>query len=127
MIIRGICSLIPGEKGWSENIEAISIVGRFSEHTRVMIFCNNGNEEVYITSADWMHRNLSRRVEVGVPVEDKEIAKEIRKMIDFQLRDDDKARILDKEQKNEYVKGKKGTFNSQIETYRYFQKKLKGK
>tara|TARA_Y100000589_G_scaffold291166_1_gene294453 strand:- start:60951 stop:63014 length:2064 start_codon:yes stop_codon:yes gene_type:complete len=127
LIIRGICSLIPGEKGWSENIEAISIVGRFLEHTRVMIFCNNGNEEVYITSADWMHRNLSRRVEVGVPVEDKEIAKEIRKMIDFQLRDDDKARILDKEQKNEYVKGKKGTFNSQIETYRYFQKKLKGK
>ena len=125
LIIRGICSLVPGVKGWSENIKAVSIVGRFLEHSRVLIFCNNGNEEVYITSADWMHRNLSRRVEVGVPVQSKEIAGVIRKMIDMQLNDDDKARIIDAEQKNEYVKGKKGKFNSQIETYKYFLTQLK--
>jgi polyphosphate kinase len=125
LIIRGICSLVPGVKGWSENIHAISIVGRFLEHSRVMIFGNNGNEEVYITSADWMHRNLSLRVEVGTPVQDKEIAQEIRKLIDMQLKDNDKARIIDAEQKNRYVNDKKGTYNSQIEIYTYFKSKLK--
>jgi polyphosphate kinase len=125
LIIRGICSLVPGVKGWSENIHAISIVGRFLEHSRVMIFGNNGNEEVYITSADWMHRNLSLRVEVGTPVQDKEIAQEIRKLIDMQLKDDDKARIIDAEQKNCYVNDKNGTYNSQIEIYTYFKSKLK--
>ncbi len=126
LIIRGICSLVPGVKGVSENIKAVSIVGRFLEHSRVMIFCNNNHEEIYITSADWMHRNLSRRVEVGVPVFDKKVAKTIRDIINMQLKDDTKARIINAGQTNEYVKGKKGTFNSQIETYRYFQEKLKG-
>ncbi len=126
LIIRGICSLVPGVKGVSENIKAVSIVGRFLEHSRVMIFCNNNHEEIYITSADWMHRNLSRRVEVGVPVFDKKVAKTIRDIINMQLKDDTKARIINAGQTNEYVKGKKGTFNSQIETYQYFQEKLKG-
>ncbi|HJX70611.1 MAG TPA: polyphosphate kinase 1, partial [Bacteroidales bacterium] len=78
MIIRGTCSLIPGVNGLSENVEAISIVDKYLEHSRVMIFCNGGNELFYITSADWMTRNLDRRVEIACPIFDKDVQHEIR-------------------------------------------------
>ncbi len=95
LIIRGICCIAPGVDGLSEQIEAISIVDRFLEHARVYIFANNGDEQMYIASADWMLRNLSRRVEVAVPIYDPMIYRELRHIIDIQLRDNSKARCID--------------------------------
>jgi polyphosphate kinase len=102
LIIRGICCLVPGLKGISENIEAVSIVDRFLEHSRVYIFHNNGDKIYFLASADWMKRNLSRRVEVAFPVYDNEIQKQLQKMIDLQWNDNQKARIIDRTQTNAY-------------------------
>ncbi|MEI6816186.1 MAG: polyphosphate kinase 1 [Bacteroidota bacterium] len=104
LIIRGICSLVPGVEGLSENIEAISIVGRYLEHGRIFIFCNNNDEKYYISSADWMIRNLDFRSEVAVPVYNKELQMELKKIVETQWKDNVKARILDRKQKNVYVK-----------------------
>ena len=125
LIIRGTCSLTPGVPGLSENVEAISIVDKYLEHSRVLIFCNGGNEKYYITSADWMTRNLDRRVEIACPIYDKEVQREIRDIIELQLRDNVKARIINADQDNQYVTAN-GTENirSQVETYKYYQKKL---
>lgn len=127
LIIRGMCSLIPGVKGLSENIEGVSIVDRFLEHSRVMIFCNDGNELIYLSSADWMERNLDKRVEVTVPVFDSEVRAQIRNVIGHQLKATAKARILDMEQKNMYkyeLNPKKQQYRSQIETYLYFKSQV---
>lgn len=105
MIIRGICCLIPGVKGLSENISAISIVGRFLEHARVYIFANGGNEEMYIASADWMKRNLDHRVEVVIPVFYPEIYQELKTIVNIQLNDNIKARIINNVQSNPYRSG----------------------
>lgn len=94
LIIRGICCLIPGQKGLSENIDVISIIDRFLEHSRVYIFGNKGNEKMYLSSADWMTRNLSHRVEVAFPILNGELRKEMRDMIDLQLCDNVKARNM---------------------------------
>lgn len=104
LIIRGICSLVAGVKGLSDNIEAISIVDKFLEHSRVFIFHNGGDEKYYLSSADWMGRNLDARSEVAVPIYSMEIKKQIRLMIDLLWNDNVKARILDSEQKNDYRK-----------------------
>jgi polyphosphate kinase len=127
MIIRGICCLVPGVKKYSENIKAISIVDRFLEHSRVMIFGNGGDEKIYISSADWMHRNFDKRVEVSVPIEDVKLKKLIKKVIEIQLKDNQKARIIDELQTNPYVKPKNGEspVRSQTETYNYFKNSLK--
>ena len=103
LIIRGQCSLVPGLPGLSENIRAISIVDKYLEHSRLFIFCNNGDERYYLSSADWMIRNLDNRVEVAVPIYDPEIQKEIRQVFDCQLRDNTKARFLTEKLDNEYV------------------------
>lgn len=103
LIIRGICCLVPGIADQSENITITSIVDRFLEHSRVFIFGNNGHEKLYIGSADWMTRNLDHRIEVIVPIYDKEIKSKIRKAINIQIDDRVKARIIDAKQKNEYV------------------------
>jgi polyphosphate kinase len=103
LIVRGICSLKPGVPGLSENIEAISIVDKFLEHSRIFYFHHGGNERVYISSADWMVRNLDRRIEVTCPVYDPEIKRELKKMLKIQLQDNVKARILDDVQDNKYV------------------------
>jgi polyphosphate kinase len=93
--VRGVCVLRPGVEGVSENIRVRSIVGRFLEHSRVFYFHNGGEEEVYIGSADWMHRNLDRRVETLVPVKDQQLRKYLREvLLDAYLRDDVKARCL---------------------------------
>ena len=102
LIIRGICSLIPGIPGVSENIEAISIVDKFLEHSRIFIFCNGGNEKYYISSADWMTRNLDHRVEAACPIYDGDLQRELRAYFDIQWSDTTKARILDEEQANHY-------------------------
>ena len=102
LIIRGICSLIPGIPGVSENIEAISIVDKFLEHSRIFIFCNGGKEKYYISSADWMTRNLDHRVEAACPIYDEDLQRELRTYFDIQWRDNIKARILDEKQANHY-------------------------
>ena len=107
-IIRGMCSLKPGVPGLSENIYITSIVDRFLEHPRVMVFCNGGNEEVYISSADWMTRNLDYRIEVGAPVLDPDLKERIKSILDLQERDNRKARIIDEQQQNVYVKAAPG-------------------
>ncbi|MBE9179256.1 polyphosphate kinase 1 [Oculatella sp. LEGE 06141] len=91
LIIRGICCLRPGVKGVSENIRVVSIVGRFLEHSRVFYFHNNGQEEVYIGSADWMPRNLDRRVEAITPIEDPDIAKDLQEILGVMLADNRQA------------------------------------
>jgi polyphosphate kinase len=124
MLIRGICSLIPGIPGMSENIQAFSIVGRFLEHSRILIFCNNNNELYYISSADWMIRNLDYRIEVTCPVYDPKLKQELRQIIDLQLSDNVKSRIIDDTQENHYKKLKsKRKIDSQIEQYHLISRK----
>ncbi|MDX1943432.1 MAG: polyphosphate kinase 1 [Saprospiraceae bacterium] len=102
IILRGICCLIPGVDGMSENIEVISILDRFLEHARVYIFANGGEEAMYIASADWMTRNLDRRVEVATPIYDPKLFAELRTIIDLQWQDNTKARIIDADLSNTY-------------------------
>ena len=118
LIVRGICCLVSGIKGKSENIEIISIVDRFLEHARVMIFHNGGNEEVYLSSADWMERNLSYRIETSFPVYDPDLKKEIIELMHLQLSDNVRARIIDRFNMNEYRRiAGDIPVRSQIETY----------
>lgn len=91
LIVRGVCSLRPQVPGLSENITVRSIVGRYLEHSRIYYFYNDGNEEVYISSADWMYRNLSKRVETMGIVEDKEILEQMKKILELYLQDNTKA------------------------------------
>lgn len=122
MMVRGICSLVPGVKGQSENIEITGIVDRYLEHSRIFIFANGGDEVCYISSADWMTRNLDRRVEVAVPILDKKVAAELRTILEYVMRDNVKSRIINEQQDNQLKKcGKKDTpFQSQIEIHRYY-------
>jgi polyphosphate kinase len=127
LLIRGICSLVPGIKNQSENITVTSVIDRFLEHGRVYIFGNAGKETLYIGSADWMTRNLSHRIEVVTPILDEDHHKTIRELIDIQLADNVKARIIDAEQKNEYVQNDLPKVQSQLATYAYFKSKEKAK
>jgi polyphosphate kinase len=125
LIVRGICSLPPGVPGLSENVEAISIVDKYLEHSRILIFCNGGDELYYITSADWMTRNLDRRVEVACPIFDKDVQREIRDMIELQMKDNVKARIINADQDNIYVSTDgKEKIRSQAELYKYYSNML---
>lgn len=124
LIIRGICCLIPGVKGISENIEAISIVDKYLEHSRVFIFENDGHNSMYISSADWMVRNLSYRIESCVPIFDENIKQEILDIIHIQLKDNIKARVIDSESTNSFVKNMSDiAIRSQFETYHYLKRK----
>ncbi|MDG3583535.1 polyphosphate kinase 1 [Galbibacter pacificus] len=123
LIIRGTCCLIPGVPGMSENIEAISVVDRFLEHTRLFIFANNGDPKFYISSADWMTRNLDFRVEVGCPIYDKDLKSELMDTFDICWRDNVKARIFSERHDNAYRKVKNIKERSQFETYEYYLKK----
>ena len=98
MIIRGICCLVPGIQGMSENIEVISIVGKFLEHTRLLIFSNNNNPKVFISSADWMTRNIDNRVEVTCPIYDNDIKQELIDIFEICWSDNVKARIINEKQ-----------------------------
>lgn len=123
LLVRGMCSLVPGIKGQSKNIKVTSILDRFLEHGRIYIFGNGGDEKIYIGSADWMTRNLTHRIEVITPVLDPDNHKIIRDVIDIEIADNVKARIIDAQQKNDYVKlGKKPEVRSQYEIYEYFKK-----
>lgn len=124
LIIRGICSLVPGVKGWSENIEAISIVDRFLEHARILYFYSGGEEKVFISSADWMVRNLDLRVEVTAPIYNESLKKKLKKMLAIQIQGNVKARTLDGQLSNDYRKTIGEPVRSQLETYDYFKYKL---
>lgn len=124
--IRGMFSLVTGIKGLSNNIKAIGIVDRFLEHTRIIIFCNGGNEKVYLTSGDFMTRNLDRRVEIACPILDDELKKELIDIFDIQWNDNIKARILDKNLENNIVANGKPPFRSQIQIYNYLKNKHEG-
>lgn len=123
LIIRGICCLVPGSKGASENIHGISIVDRYLEHARVFHFLHAGQDKLYMSSADFMTRNLSHRIETTFPVYDEVIKAEVLHMMDIQLRDNTKSRLLSDQQGNSYVKRKKGEeeVRSQVVTYEYFR------
>jgi len=119
MIVRGMCSLVPGIKDLSENIEIVSIIDRFLEHARIYIFCNGGKEKMYTASADWMTRNLDRRIEIAIPIYDKGVKKELRDIINIQLSDNTKARIINDVQDNQYVRNDKEAIKSQLAIYQY--------
>ncbi len=122
--VRGICSLIPGIEGMSENIEAISIVDNYLEHTRVYIFSNNDNPEVFISSADFMTRNLDTRVEVACPIYDPEIKQELIDVFDLGWKGNVKARFHSQLLDNKYrQKGENPVFRAQLETYNYYKLK----
>ncbi|MEI6409517.1 MAG: polyphosphate kinase 1 [Bacteroidota bacterium] len=125
LIIRGICCLVPGIKGVSENIEIISIVDRYLEHARVFLFHNNGDEQIYLSSADWMERNLTYRIETTFPVYDPVLKQEIKDMLELQLNDNVKARFIDRFNLNEYRKlGTDIPVRAQLETYFYYKRQL---
>lgn len=122
MVIRGMCSLVPGIKGVSDNIEIISIIDRFLEHPRVLICENAGDPSVYISSADWMTRNLDRRIEVAVPIKDKRLKQRIIDIIAIHFNDTLKARRIDKEMTNTYVaRGNRKKISSQLAIYDYIK------
>ncbi len=122
IICRGTCTMIPGMKDFSENIEVISIVDKFLEHSRVFVFYNGGDEKYYISSADWMVRNLDNRIEVACPVYDKGIQLELKTMLKIQLKDNTKARIVNHDIPNTYKdKDKLPILRSQVEIYKYLK------
>ncbi|MFY8068817.1 MAG: polyphosphate kinase 1 [Flavobacterium sp.] len=125
LIIRGICCLIPGIKGLSENIEAISIVDNYLEHARVYIFANGGDPDVFISSADFMTRNLDARVEVTCPIYDEDIKKELIETFEIGWKANVKARIHSNDLANNYRRrGDEKPFRAQLEMYNYYQMKL---
>jgi polyphosphate kinase len=125
LIIRGMCCLIAGIKGYSENIDVISIVDKYLEHSRVHIYCNDSNELIYLTSADFMTRNIDTRVEVGFPIYDEHLRKEIRDIVDLQLEDNTKSREINSHNTNKYHKTRSDLpHRAQVDTYNYLKYKV---
>jgi len=123
LIIRGICCMLTENKKFRKPVKAISIVDEYLEHARVWVFHNKGKEKVYISSADWMLRNLEHRVEATCPVWDEQLKRELKDILNIQLHDNVKARLLNNELSNEYVQKTKKKVRSQVETYNYLYKK----
>lgn len=124
LIIRGMCCLVPGREGYSTNITVRSIVDRYLEHARVWIFGNGGDELVFLASADFMTRNIDRRVEIGFPVYDPDIKREIRDIINIQLKDNTKAREINQAHSNRYIGSRsKIKHRAQLDTYNYLKYK----
>ena len=126
MIVRGICCLVPGVKGLSENITVLSVVDKFLEHSRVIIFENAGEKKIYLSSADFMTRNIENRVEVACPIYDKELQQQILDTFELSWKDNTKARIVNQNPQNKMVKPKAGDKiqRSQWTTYDYYKNKL---
>jgi polyphosphate kinase len=122
LITRGISCLVPQKQNWSEHIHITSIVDRFLEHARIFIFHNDGQEEIYLSSADWMTRNLSNRVETSFPIYNPNLKQIIRHVVDLQLNDNVKARVIDEKLQNQYRTDNQDiALRAQIETYYYFK------
>lgn len=125
LIIRGMCCLVPGLEGYSENIKVISIIDRFLEHARVWVFANGGKQKVFLSSADLMPRNLDHRVEVGFPILDSDVKNEILEILDIQLKDNTKAREINAQSNNRYVKTRtRVKHRAQEEIYNYLKYKI---
>src|SRR5690606_38714170 len=125
LMVRGICCLIPGVEGMSENIEAISIVDNYLEHSRIYIFGNVGDTDVYISSADFMTSNIDERVEVSCPIYDQEIKQELIDIFEIGWRANVKARIHSEDLSNQYrERGEEREFRAQYEMYAYDRDKL---
>ncbi len=118
LIIRGICSVVP-EQSFSKNIRIIRIVDSNLEHARIWVFNNNGNKELFMTSADWMNRNINRRIEIAFPIEEDNMKNNVLHILDLQLKDNVKARIIDKNLINLKIKNNQPPIRSQWETYRF--------
>jgi polyphosphate kinase len=126
--IRGICCLVAGIEGLSENITAFSIVDQYLEHARMYVFCNDGNNLYYISSADWMARNIDRRIEVTCPIYEPKLQEELNDFFEIQNRGNVKARLLNEKQDNQYrITNEKATFRAQLEMYKYLKKKYDNK
>jgi len=122
LIVRGICTLVPNDPKKSANIRVISIVDRFLEHARFLIFGNDSDPLYFISSADWMERNLNSRIEVTAPIFDENLKKEIDLIFDYQWKGNVKVRILDKLMKNQYKKtDEKNPFRAQFEIYNHYK------
>lgn len=117
MIVRGVCCLIPNIKGMSENIDVVSVIDKFLEHTRMFVFCNDGDNKTFISSADWMTRNLENRVEVTCPVIDKNISNKLIQIFDIYWKDNVKSRLVNSKINNEYRNLSKTKLRSQQEIY----------
>src|SRR4029077_10866548 len=124
LIVRGIFCMLPENKKFKKKVTAISILDEYLEHARVFIFHNQGKEKVYISSADWMVRNLDHRVEATCPVTDPAIRKELKEILNIQLADNVKARWLDGNLQNHYKKDQSKKVRSQIEIYQYLNQKI---
>ena len=124
MVVRGICCLIPGVKGMSENIEVISVIDRYLEHPRVYVFENAGKRKVYISSADFMTRNIENRVEVAVPIYDNSLQQQILDVFDITWKDNHKARIINKHPQNQFKKSSGENIRSQWAIYDYYNNQL---
>jgi polyphosphate kinase len=123
LIVRGICAIVPGIPNLSQNITVTSIIDRFLEHARVYIFCNDGDEKVYLASADWMTRNLFNRVECGFPIYNESIKQEVKDIIQIQLNDNVKARIIDSDFDNKYANHDGQRIRAQYAIYEYLKNK----
>lgn len=124
LVVRGIFCLLTENKKFATPIQAISIVDEYLEHTRVLIFHNGGKEKTFISSADWMVRNIDHRIEVACPIFEKNIQQEIKDIMQIQLKDNIKARILDNDLSNQYVNPRNTKkIRSQVETYNYLYRK----
>lgn len=124
MIVRGICCLVPGVKGFSENIEVVSVVDRFLEHPRLVIFENDGDRDIFISSSDWMTRNLDNRVEVSCPIYDKNIQQELVDTFELSWNDNVKARWVNNPTKPIYRTNEAALLRSQEATYMYYKNKI---
>jgi len=120
LVVRGVCSLVPGVKDLSENIQVISVVDKYLEHPRVYIFGNGGKEKMFISSADLMKRNLDHRVEVTCPILDKNVRQEIRDTFDIIWRDNTKARVFSEKQDNKHRESKGKKHRTHFDTRDYY-------
>lgn len=122
LLVRGNCSLVTGVEGVSENIQAAGIIDRYLEHSRIFIFCARGQNKTFIGSADWMPRNLDRRIEVIARVFDEDLKKDLLRTVGYGLRDNVQARVVDGSGRNEIrsIPGETVTFRSQEELYKEY-------
>ena len=127
LIVRGVCSLVPGLNGFSDNIEVISIIDRFLEHSRIMIFQNNNDPKVYISSADLMTRNIHERIEVGCPIYDCDIKNQIIDTFSITWNDNVKSRIINSKRKNILKNNKTPIIRSQMAIYQYYKSRMEDK
>jgi polyphosphate kinase len=121
LIVRGICTLLPGIKGVSEKIKAYRLVDKYLEHARIYKFNNAGSEKIYLSSADMMGRNLNHRIEVGFPIEDVELIAEINQIIQFQLDDNTKKRIINSDGKSEILQKMKNPKRAQVDIFNWLK------